>query len=282
MDTGLLKAFLEVHRTRHFGRAAANLFLSQSAVSARIRQLEEELGAHLFVRQRKHIELTPAGRKFLAFAENMLNTWNRARQEIAVPEGMQSLLAIAALPSLWDAFLEDWLRRLPARLPDLALRADAGDTDSLLRQLQEGTLDLALLFDPPETGRFQLRELAPLPLLMVSTRAGQGTHEAMREGYVLVDWGTAFAGLHARHFPDLPAPRLRVSVGRLALAYILENGGAAYLPEPMVRAELGRGLHAVTDAPVIRKEAYAVHARASDRREVIEQVIATLLDARVY
>jgi LysR family transcriptional regulator, flagellar master operon regulator len=282
MDTGLLKAFLEVQRTRHFGRAAANLFLSQSTVSARIRQLEEELGTHLFTRQRKHIELTPAGRKFLAFAETMLNTWNRARQEISVPEGMQSLLAIAALPSLWDAFLEDWLRQLPGRLPELALRADAGDTDSLLRQLQEGTLDLALLFDPPETARFQRRELAPLPLVLVSTRAGQSSHEALRNGYVLVDWGTSFAGLHARQFPELPAPRLRVGVGRLALGYILENGGAAYLPEPMVREELGRRLFPVEDAPVIHKETYAVYARPTDREEVIEQVIGSLSVDGVY
>ncbi len=276
MDTGLLKAFLEVQRTRHFGRAAANLFLSQSTVSARIRQLEEELGTHLFIRQRKHIELTPAGRKFLAFAENMINTWNRAQQEISVPEGMHSLLAIAALPSLWDAFLEDWLRQLPALLPELALRADAGDTDSLLRQLQEGTLDLALLFDPPETARFQLRELAPLPLVLVSTQAGQTSHEAMRTDYVWVDWGTSFAGLHARRFPDLPAPRLRVSVGRLALGYILENGGAAYLPEPMVRGELGRRLFPVEDTPIIRKETYAVYARSTDREDVIERVIDSL------
>ena len=282
MDTGLLKAFLEVQRTRHFGRAAANLFLSQSTVSARIRQLEEELGTHLFIRQRKHIELTPAGRKFLAFAENMINTWNRAQQQISVPEGMQSLLAIAALPSLWDAFLEDWLRQLPSLLPELALRADAGDTDSLLRQLQEGTLDLALLFDPPETARFQLRELAPLPLVLVSTQAGQTSHEALRTGYVLVDWGTSFAGLHARRFPDLPAPRLRVSVGRLALGYILENGGAAYLPEPMVRGELGRRLFPVEDTPIIRKETYAVYARPTDRGDVIEQVIDSLPFGRTY
>jgi LysR family transcriptional regulator, flagellar master operon regulator len=206
----------------------------------------------------------------------MINTWNRAQQEISVPEGMHSLLAIAALPSLWDAFLEDWLRQLPALLPELALRADAGDTDSLLRQLQEGTLDLALLFDPPETARFQLRELAPLPLVLVSTQAGQASHEAMHTGYVWVDWGTSFAGLHARRFPDLPAPRLRVSVGRLALGYILKNGGAAYLPEPMVRGELGRRLFPVEDTPIIRKETYAVYARSTDRGDVIERVIDSL------
>lgn len=282
MDTGLLKAFLEVHRTRHFGRAAGNLFLSQSAVSARIRQLEEELGTHLFVRHRNNIELTPAGRKFLGFAEAMLNTWNRARQEISVAEGMQSLLAIAALPSLWDAFLEDWLCQVPDILPDLALRADAGDTDSLLRQLQEGTLDLVLLFDPPGTAQFQLREVAPVALVMVSTREGCDCAAAIREGYVLVDWGTSFASLHARHFPDLPAPRLRVSVGRLALGYLLQNGGAAYLPEPMVRRVEGGRLFRVGDAPVIRKEAYAVYARSTDRRDAIEQVIDSLDAVRAY
>ena len=55
MDIGLLKAFIEVYRTRHFGNAAKNLFISQSAVSARIRQLEDELGIRLFTRDRNNI-----------------------------------------------------------------------------------------------------------------------------------------------------------------------------------------------------------------------------------
>lgn len=273
MDTGLLKAFLEVQRTRHFGRAAGNLFLSQSAISARIRQLEEELGTELFVRNRNNIELTPAGRKFLAFAENILNTWNRARQEIGIPEGMQSLLTIAALPSIWDAFLETWLKQTGKRLPEIALQADAGDTDSLLRRLQEGSLDLALLFDPPRTGNLQIRGVAPVPLVMVSTRKGITAAEALGEGYVLVDWGTSFAGLHARQFPDLPPPRLRVGVGRLALGYLLENGGAAYLPEPMVQRHGAKRLFRVQNAPVVRKEAYAVYAQATDKGSGIEAVI---------
>ena len=50
MDIGVLKTFLEVNRTRHFGQAADNLFLTQSAVSARIRLLEQTLGVPLFSR----------------------------------------------------------------------------------------------------------------------------------------------------------------------------------------------------------------------------------------
>ena len=63
MDTELLKTFLEVSRTRHFGRAAEALYLTQSAVSFRIRQLENQLGVNLFTRHRNNIRLTPAGEK---------------------------------------------------------------------------------------------------------------------------------------------------------------------------------------------------------------------------
>ncbi|MBX4390006.1 LysR family transcriptional regulator, partial [Mycobacterium tuberculosis] len=58
MDTELLKTFLEVSRTRHFGRAADGRYLRESAVSFRIRQLENQLGVKLFTRHRNNIRLT--------------------------------------------------------------------------------------------------------------------------------------------------------------------------------------------------------------------------------
>jgi len=57
MDTDLLKTFLEVSKTRHFGKAADNLFVTQAAVSARIKTLEKMLGASLLVRSRNNIHL---------------------------------------------------------------------------------------------------------------------------------------------------------------------------------------------------------------------------------
>ena len=61
MNTDLLRTFLEVAKTRHFGHAAENLYLTQSAVSSRIRQLETTVGVPLFTRQRNNILLTPSG-----------------------------------------------------------------------------------------------------------------------------------------------------------------------------------------------------------------------------
>lgn len=273
MDIGLLKAFLEVYRARHFGRAADNLFISQSAVSARIKQLEDELGIRLFTRDRNNIDLTSAGKKFLIYAENILNTWNKARQEIAVPEGASFLLSVAALPSIWDIFLEDWLTWTHKTNTTSALQASVMRTDSLMRGLLDGTLDLGFVFDPPKSPQLQVKELIHVPLIMVSSKQGITAEEAVRDNYIFVDWGTSFSMFHASQFPEMSPPMLRAGVGRIALGFLNNCGGSAYLPEAMVSEQLGSTLFRVDDAPVVYKDAYAIYAQASSKKETIENVL---------
>ena len=64
MDIDLLRTFLEVERLRHFRKAADELFITQAAVSSRIKLLEEILGVQLFTRQKRQIDLTPQGHRF--------------------------------------------------------------------------------------------------------------------------------------------------------------------------------------------------------------------------
>lgn len=273
MDIGLLRAFIEIHRLRHFGRAARNLFISQSAISARIRLLEEEVGTRLFTRDRNNIELTPAGSRFLVYAENILNTWQRARQELAMPEGTSTFLSVAALPSLWDIFLEDWLSWLYESDANIALQADVMPSDTLNRRLLAGELDLGFMFDPPKSSQLMCTEVSEIPLIMVSSEEKISAQEAVRENYVLVDWGTSFTVKHAQIFPELPPPRLRASVGRIALGLLNHCGGCAYLPEAMVKTQLGETLYRVKDAPVIKKKAYAVYASDNSKLENIQQIL---------
>lgn len=90
MDTELLKTFLEVSKTRHFGRAAESLYLTQSAVSFRIRQLETQLGTNLFTRHRNNIRLTLAGERLIPYAESLMNTWLQAKKKLATPPNTQN------------------------------------------------------------------------------------------------------------------------------------------------------------------------------------------------
>lgn len=277
MDIDLLRTFLEVNRTRHFGRAADNLFLTQSAISARIRLLEETVGTPLFTRTRNDIQLTPAGSRLVKYAESIVNTWNRARQEAGLGEANVSSLAIGGIASLWDILLQQWAHALYHHMPGVVLQAETHGQDTLIHKLRDGALDVGFMFEPTQIAELQSREVAQTHLIMVASRPGLSARAAIGDGYVMVDWGTSFAIAHARHFPDMPSPRVRVGLGRMALAFLLENGGATYLAEPMVAEYLNDGrLFAVADAPVIDRQVYAVWAMTSDRRTLLEQALKFL------
>ncbi len=275
MDIDILKTFLEVNRTRHFGRAGDNLFITQSTVSARIRQLEDSVGAPLFTRARNNIQLTATGRRLLRHAEAILLTWNRAKQEAATESDSVSL-TVAGMPSLWDIFLQDWLQTIWPKQTDLLLNAETSDHDTMVRRLREGTLDLAFLFDPPQIGDMQVTQIASIPLIMVSTRSQQTLSSALSREYILVEWGSSFANTHARLLRDMHSPALRMSLGRMALDFMLNCGGTAYLAEPMVSTYLEEGrFHPVLEAPVINRLAYAAYSPDNPQYQRIEELVGT-------
>jgi DNA-binding transcriptional LysR family regulator len=275
VDAQLLRTFLEIYRTRHFGRAAENLHLSQSAVSARIRLLEEELGVPLFTRERNNIQLTAAGQKLLRHAESIVTTWNQVRQEMAMGEGGPDLLSVGAVASLWDIALQDWVHWVYRECTEVGLIAEAHGAEILMRKLLEGSIDLGFLFDAPQSPELMVAETIPVSLIMVSSEPGLSPDEAVQANYVMVDWGTSFAVSHARHFPDMATPRARVGLGRMAKALILACGGAAYLAKPMVTEQLRKKqLFMVEGAPVIERVAYGVYPINCGRRPIIEQTLS--------
>jgi DNA-binding transcriptional LysR family regulator len=277
MDIGILKTFLEVYRTRHFGQAADNLFLTQSAVSARIRLLEQTVGVPLFTRNRNNIELTPAGLKLLKHADTILTTWNRARQEIAIEDSAQIPLAIGGVPSMWDILLQQWLNNLLSRNEKLSVHAEVHGAETLVKRLVDGMLDIAFVFEAIQMPELLVEEICPINLIMVSSQQGTTTAQAMADNYVFVDWGTSFSITHAQHFPDMPPPRLHVQLGRLAQSYLDNCGGTAYLANAMVQEELKNNrLFIVEDAPVIKRLAYGVYSHNSDQREFIESMLNSL------
>lgn len=277
MDIELLKTFLEVNRTRHFGKAAANLFLTQAAVSARIRTLEAQTGVPLFTRQRNNIRLTAAGQKLLGHAESIIDTWNRARHEIAAGEEHRRSLSVGAVASLWDMMSGDWVSALYERIPQLLLLAEVGNTDELLRRARDGTLDLALMYESPQTEELHVEEFAKIQLVMVSTEAGTSAEQAITGNYVYVDWGTTFGVAHARAFPVPPTPSIRIDAARLARAILLKRGGSAYLASRTVVDDVAAGrLHLVKSAPSIERLAYAVYASRSARRDLIREAVTLL------
>ena len=277
MDIELLRTFLEVNRTRHFGRAADNLYLTQSAVSARIRQLEDALGTPLFTRQRNDIHLTPAGKRLLHYAENIVSTWQRARMDANLEEEFSTSLTVGGLFDLWDGMLLDWLVRVRSGAPDIAVHSAAYSASHLYRELLNGVLDLIFLFEVPVSSEIKSKFIRSMNLVLVSQSAGQTVSEALADNFIMVDWGTAQAIGHARLFPDAPSPAVHMSHGGMALSFLLMEGGCAYLPEEWVAGHLETGrLHLVKKAPVVEREIHAIWRMDSEREQVVRRAIEYL------
>lgn len=280
MDTELLKTFLEVSRTRHFGRAAENLYLTQSAVSARVRQLEELLATQLFSRARNNIRLTTSGERLVPHAEAALNAWERGRQAVALPPSSVATLSIAAPPSLWDCRGHQALGRLRHMMPELALRAETHADGSLARRLLELQVDMLLCYDPPKRYDITVRDLSSLSLVLISSKRHCSLAEALGPGYLFVDWGTSFLVKHGAAFAGLPAPLLHTGSGRLALDLLLADGGAVYLPEPIVQPYLEQErLFQVADAPVFERDVHLAYRREAADSPLLERVAAIIANA---
>ncbi|MBM3491075.1 MAG: LysR family transcriptional regulator [Alphaproteobacteria bacterium] len=256
MDLDVLRTFVEIVEAGSFKRAAERLNVTQSTVSMRVKSLEEQLGRVLFQRSRAGLSLTPAGLQLQRHAPTLLQLWQRARQEIALPAHFQATLSIGGLFSLWDRLLLRWLPWMRQAAPAVALRAEVGTSDILMHDVLAGRLDIVVLYSPQSRAGLVIEQLLEERLVMVET---PGAAE-LPGGYVFIDWGPEFLAAHSRAFPDRPTPPITVSLGALGLAYILENGGSGYFPLRVVRPYLSDSrLRLIDEAPRFGRPAYVVY-----------------------
>lgn len=265
MDISAARTFLEIVKTGSFVSAASNLNLTQTAVSARIRVLEEQLDRPLFVRNKAGARLTAAGEQFLRFAATMVQVWERARKSVALPPGREMAVTVGAELSLWDPFLRDWLLWVRDACPEFAVNAQIDDAERLVDRVQEGLLDVAIVYAAPQRPGVIAELLFEEKLVMVSTTSTDLGHPLRPEDHVRIDWGDAFAASYQAAFPDQPNPVVSISYGPLALDYILAKGGSGYFRQGFVHPYLEDGrLALVPDSPEFSYSAYAVHSAKAD------------------
>src|SRR6185312_1048146 len=223
MDIDLARTFLAIVEAGSFVRAAERLNVTQTAVSARIRSLEEQLRRPRFVRAKSGATLTQAGEQFLRYAPTLVQVWERARQQVAVPPGRRAVLALGGELSLWNPLLLRWMVWMRQSAPDVALRAQVGLPDALLHQVAGGILDVAVVYAPRHWPGLKVEIIYEERLVLVTTNPDAA--DVTNAEYVYVDWGPEFAAHHDLSFPRFSDPGLFVGLGPLGLDYIVEIGG---------------------------------------------------------
>jgi DNA-binding transcriptional LysR family regulator len=164
-----LEYFVAVAEEQHFTRAADRLRVAQSGLSASVRSLERELGAPLFVRTTRRVELTEAGRALLTEARRTLASAEAARHAVAEVKGLlRGALAIGTEQCVGVIDVPKLLGQFRARHPGVEILLRQGGSADLCAELRAGRLDIALVaVDGKAPEQLDLIPLATEPMMFV-------------------------------------------------------------------------------------------------------------------
>ncbi len=148
MELRQLRYFLAIAEHGTFSKAASKVFVAQSALSHQLAQLEDELGARLFERSRRGVELTEAGVVFHTYATSILRQVEDAASSVAGLTDSPAGKVVFGIPhSASHALALPLLKAVREELPKVQLELTEELTGNLTRQLLAGSLHMAILFD---------------------------------------------------------------------------------------------------------------------------------------
>src|SRR5262245_1138068 len=237
MDITLARTFLMVAETGSFIDAARKMNVTQSTVSARIKGLEDMFGRTLFDRSKNGAALTGAGEQFQKHALALVRVGQHAQLEVGPAGQHRDHLAVGAPAALWDGFLLKWMSWLRDNIPDIAISASASLPAVMIQRLLEGTLDLAVMYQPGQPPGFTIEHLFDEELVLVTSARGRRRHDS---DYVFVDWGPASPADHAAVYPEPGNTGVILHLGSMGVDYLLANEASGYFPRRLAKHHIGR------------------------------------------
>ncbi|WDM24029.1 LysR family transcriptional regulator [Paenibacillus polymyxa] len=247
MNIENMEAFVYVNHYGSFNKAAEALFLSQPSVTARIQTLERELECKLFDRQSKQTVLTEDGRKFLPYAEQMLQVLQKGKQKLQQRKKAPQQIRIGCTISVSNYIIPEILKQLRARYPEVNYKIVTATTDQLVHKLLNREVDISFVRKVMHPA---IRTLAfyedPISLYVYDGHPFMKTGKAsiqdiQRETLVFFECGSLdWMRIH-RAFESLEQPpdiAFQVDNVVTAKKLVLEEAGIAFLPDVCVNREV--------------------------------------------
>lgn len=161
-----LEQFVVLARTRNFTRAAAELNLSQSALSRAIQKLEDQLGQPLFDRKPREVVLTDLGELLLVRAKEILKLVEVTFEELA-EASRWGRIRLGAIPTIAPYLLPSLLGRFSEQYPEISVMVQEDTTDRLIQKCSHGELDVAIVALPIQAPSIEVEPLFTEELLLV-------------------------------------------------------------------------------------------------------------------
>ncbi|MBR5429345.1 MAG: LysR family transcriptional regulator [Firmicutes bacterium] len=149
MELRTLRYFVTVAEELNITKAAALLRISQPPLSSQIKNLEEELGTELFVRGKRQLALTDAGKLLYQRAKDILSLSEKASAEIlSMNRGMTGTVAIGLVEGMAPDIASEWFAGFLGLHPGVRFRILDGNSDDLIEKMRGGLIDLAVITSP--------------------------------------------------------------------------------------------------------------------------------------
>ncbi len=187
MDIRQLKAFASIAELHTFTAAAERLHVTQAAISMQIRQLENEIGAPLFIRTPRRVVLTEAGERLLDRAHAILREHDAALAELSELTGAErGRLRIGSASGMVSGdLLPDILKDLRKHHPQSEVLVVAGTSDALVKQILAGEIDMAFVSLPVETRNIETEVLGSDQLVAIASPRHRLAKQRVVSAFVL-------------------------------------------------------------------------------------------------
>ena len=185
MELRHLRYFIAVGESLHFGRAAEQLHISQPPLTRQIQQLEEELGAALFTRNNRRVELTHVGERLLAEAKPLVAQFDTLKHHVSESAaGRLGKLAIGFISVADYHVLPPLLREFQSRYPNVTLNLREATSDLQLEALRDDEIDIGIVLAPLVDATLQFRPLFEEELVAVLP-ASEAAKSALSAGKLI-------------------------------------------------------------------------------------------------
>lgn len=262
MNIELARTFLEVVDSGSFAGAAERLHLTHSAITMRIKALEQLMGRRLLVRSKAGVSLTPAGVRFQRHAEALVRTWQQTQRHMSLAPGFEGILSVGADPTLWDDLMCDWACATRRERPEIAIRCESGSADQLIEALFQGWVDFCVVFEPQSRSGFNIERLFEDPMILVSSE-DRSYLDQFDPAFIQIDWDQGYRASIEKYDADRnETPHLSAAPASLGLRFLCEFGGSSWMPKRVFESRtFPRKLYAIKDAHVFERSAYLVYSQ---------------------
>ncbi len=268
-----LQVFESVARHLNHSRAAAELFLSQPAVSMQIKQAEQTIGMPLFEQAGKQIFLTEAGRELLHYARSILSLMQEMELVFGEMKGLEHGHLSIAVVSTANYFMPKLLAQFIQAHPKIKVSLSVANRDAVLKQLAENAADLAIMGQPPEGADMVAEPFMQNPLVVIAAPAHPlacisniQPHQLVNETFLLREQGSGTRGVVERFFSShtLPLPAHMAMDTNEAIKQSVQAGiGIGIISSHGIELELETQRLKILDVahfPIVRHW-YIVHRR---------------------